>query len=173
MEPTKAGGFIIVKNIVSAIVSVFLIISASTLLPGCGDSGSSDSTGGGATYGALTLTGTGTVVTGTTFNAYSRLAITSSGITVTEWYNIDLAAGTTYPYVVLIVIQDSLGAITGVEISNMISSGTASGQWVISAPSTTEVSATAATVTFTNLVVPGYAAAGTTTSLTLNGTLKF
>jgi hypothetical protein len=165
------------KDIVSTIVSVFLFISASSLLSGCGGSGSPGSTpppGGGATYGTLALTGTGTAVTGTTFNAYSRLAITSSGITVTQWYNIDLTAGTTYPYVVLIVTQDSLGAVTGVTISNMISAGTASDQWVIaSAPSTSEASTTATTVTFTNLVVPGYASASTTTSLTLNGTLQF
>lgn len=170
------------KDIVSTIVSVFLFISAASLLSGCGGSGSSGSTsttgtttgGGGATYGALTLTDTGTAVTGTTFNAHSRLAITSSGITVTQWYNIDLAAGTTYPYVVLIVTQDSLGTVTGVTISNMISTGTASDQWVTApAPATSEVSTTATTVTFTNLVVPGYAAASTTTSLTLNGSLQF
>jgi len=168
------------KEIVSAIVSVFLL-SAFSFLSGCGGSGSSGSipstgttTGGGATYGTLTLTGTGTATTGTSFNALSRLAITSSGITVTQWYNIDLAAGTTYPHVVLIVIQDSAGAITGVSISNMVGTGTASDQWVSpSAPLVTEASAAATSVTFTNLVVPGYAAASTTTSLALNGTLLF
>jgi hypothetical protein len=162
------------KDIASAIVSVFLFISASALLSGCGGSGSPGSTPapGGAAYGTLALTGTGTAATGTTFNAYSRLAIAGSGVTVTQWYNIDLAAGATYPYIVLIIVQDSVGAITGVTISRMISASTASDQWVTpSAPLTTEASATATTVTFTNLVVPGYAAASTTTSLTLNGSL--
>jgi hypothetical protein len=71
-------------------------------------------------------------------------------------------------------MQDNLGAVTNVSISHMISAGTASAQWVTqTAPSTSEASATASTITFTNLVVPGYAAAGTTTSLTLNGTLNF
>ena len=48
------------KDIVSAIVSVFLFLSASSLLSGCGGSGSPGSTpstgtttGGGATYGTL------------------------------------------------------------------------------------------------------------------------
>jgi hypothetical protein len=71
-------------------------------------------------------------------------------------------------------MQDNLGAVTNVSISHMISAGTASAQWVTpAAPSTTEASATASNITFTNLVVPGYVAAGTTTSLTLNGTLNF
>ena len=75
---------------------------------------------------------------------------------------------------VLIIVQDSLGAVTGVTISNMMADSTASDQWATSsAPSTSEVTTTATTVTFTNLVVPGYAAASTTTSLTLNGTLNF
>lgn len=165
------------KGIVSTIVSAFLFISASSLLSGCGGSGSPSSTpspGSGATYGTLALTGTGTATTGTTFNALSRLAIAGAGLTVTQWYNIDLSAGTTYPYVVLIVTQDSVGAIIGVSISNMVRSGTASDQWTsLSAPLGTEASATATTVTFTNLVVPGYASASTTTSLTLNGTLQF
>jgi len=76
--------------------------------------------------------------------------------------------------VVLIIVQDSLGAVTGVTISNMMADSTASDQWATSsALSTSEVTTTATTVTFTDLVVPGYAAASTTTSLTLNGTLNF
>ena len=154
-----------------------MFISASSLLSGCGGSGSPGSTpspGGGPAYGALTLSGDGATATGTTFNALSRLAIAGSGITTTQWYNIDINAGITYPYVMLGIVQDSVGAITGVTISRMTSESTASDQWVTpSAPSTTEASATATTVTFTNLAVPGYAAVPTTTSLTLNGTLNF
>jgi len=79
------------RSIVPAIVSAFLAISASSLLSGCGGSGSSDpasSTGptpGSPAYGTLTPSGTGTAVTGTTFNAYSRLAISGSGTIVTQW----------------------------------------------------------------------------------------
>jgi hypothetical protein len=168
-----------VKRISSFVVSAFFLLSASSLLSGCGgggggDSGSPGGTPGGATYGTLALSGTGTSTTGTSFPALTRLAISGSGVTVTQWYNIDLTAGTTYPFVVLVVMQDSLGAVTSVSISHMTSQSTASAQWVApAAPSPAEASATASTVTFTNLVVPGYAAAGTTTSLTLNGTLNF
>jgi hypothetical protein len=163
------------NRIVPFVVSAFLALSASLLLSACGGGGGGDSgSPGGATYGTLALSGTGTSTTGTSFPALTRLAISGSGVTVTQWYNIDLTAGTTYPFVVLIVMQDSLGAVTNVSISHMTSESTASGQWVTpTAPSTAEASATASAVTFTNLVVPGYPAAGTTTSLTLNGTLNF
>lgn len=164
----------------SIFVSVFLFISAPALLSGCGGSGSSGpapssgTTPGAPAYGALTLAGTGTTVAGTSFSALSRLTIGNGVNTVTQWYNIDLNAGKTYPYVVLIVTQDSAGAVTNVTISNMINATTGSGEWTTSStPLASEASVTATTVTFTNLVVPGYAAASTTSSLTLNGTLKF
>lgn len=51
--------------------------------------------------------------------AHIRMAIGGGGVSVTQrqWYNIDLAAGTTYPYAVLIVTRDSVGTITGVTLS--------------------------------------------------------
>jgi hypothetical protein len=93
-------------------------------------------------------------------------------MTMTQWYSIDLAAGVTYPYIVLIIFQDGAGTVTGIDINNMTSETTASGEWAKLSLSASEVAATVTAVSFTNLVVPGYGSAPTT-SLTLNGTLRF
>lgn len=155
------------------------VILAAALLFGCGGSGSSGSSPGGsvgaAAHGSLTIAGSGAAATGSEFPAHTRLGIGGAGITTTQWYNIDLAAGTTYPYVVLIIYRDDAsGAVTTVTLSRMVDANNASDQWLTqTAPTPLEVSANAAGVTFTNLTVPGYANASTTTSLTLNGTLSF
>jgi hypothetical protein len=158
------------KSIISVVTAVVL---ASALLSGCGGSGSdsSDSLPSG-TYGTLTLAGSGSAVTGTTFTARTRLGISQSGMTVSQWYSIDLSAGTTYPYLVLIILQDTAGNVTAIDINQMTSETTASGEWAKGALTANEVSSTATAVTFTNLVVPGYGSSPTT-SLTLNGSLRF
>lgn len=160
------------KTVPSFSISAFLTVSF-LLLAGCGGGGgggdSPTPTPGGpsATYGSLTLSGTGTNVTGTTFNGVSRIGPT----TMSQWYNVNISPSVTYPYVVLIVAIDNTGA-TMVDVNHMISSTQASGEWsVLAAPPGTVV-ATSTSVTFTNLNLSGYGSSPTT-ALTLNGTLTF
>lgn len=162
----------------SFILSAFLLISASSLLSGCGGGGSGSSGGDGgssAPYGSLTLSGTGASATGTTFNAMMRVGLSAFGLTTRQWYDNDFASGVTYPYIVLIVNrEDSTGVVTDVSISRMISGNAASDQWVsASTPSPAAVSVSGTTIVFTNLDVPGYAPASTITTLRLNGTLSY
>ena len=156
------------RSIILCATTAFL---ASVLLLGCAGSDSSDpapSPSGGTIYGTLTLAGSGSAVTGTTFTARTRLGISGA----TQWYSIDSAAGITYPYIVLITIQDSAGNVTAIDINHLINETTASGEWAKLSLSASEASATVTAVTFTNLVVPGYGSSPTT-SLTVNGTLRF
>ena len=160
------------RSIIFCATTVFL---ASVLLSGCGGSDTSSSApspSGGNIYGTLTLAGSGSAVTGTTFTARSRLGLAQSGMGTTQWYSIDLAAATTYPSIVLIIFQDSAGNVTGIDINHMISESTASGEWASLSLSASDVAVTVTAVTFTNLVVPGYGSSPAT-SLTVNGTLRF
>lgn len=163
------------KKFVSTVVSAFLIISAVSFLTGCGGStgssgatsGSDPSTGHGvsAPFGDLALSGAGSDITGTTFNAWTRIA--------DQWYNIDLAAGVTYPFVVVVVMRDPSGSIVGVTVSKMIDSKNASGQWFTNSLSAPQFSATNTSVTFAGLELPGYGVTPMATSLILNGTLNY
>lgn len=160
------------RSIIFCATTAFL---ASVLLSGCAGSDSSDSApspNGGNIYGTLTLAGSGSAVTGTTFTARTLLGLSQSGMGATQWYSIDLAAGTTYPYIVLIIFQDSAGNVTGIDINHVNSESTASGEWAALSLPASEVAVTVTAVTFTNLVVPGYGSSPAT-SLTVNGTLRF
>ncbi len=89
-----------------------------------------------------------------------------------QWYNINLAAGVTYPYVVIIVNVDSSGNVDFVDINKMTGENSASGEWSqLTVPAGT-ATVTATGVTFNNLTAPGYGASPGT-SLVLNGTLRF
>lgn len=148
---------------ISAVV-IFTVL----LLPGCGGGGGGGD-GAGATnrtYGSLTLSGAGTAIAGTTFNAVSRIGPT----TMSQWYSVDISPGLTYPSVVLVVATDNTGQ-TMVDFNHMISSTQASGEWVVLAAPLGTVVATSTGITITNLELRGYG--GTTTTLILNGTLTF
>ena len=177
------------KNMIFRIVSLFLLVLPLSLLSSCGGGGDSGSgtgasagtggaipsqVGGSGNYGTLTFSGAGAAVTGTTFNARTKLFVANGSIVQTQWYNIDLSAGITYPYVIVIVGQDN-GAVTFVTVVKIIdANNNAAGQWeLLPMPTPSGTAATATNLTFTNVVVPGEAAASTTTSLTLNGTLNF
>lgn len=140
-------------------------------LPACGGGGGEGSESGtsgqaGARYGSLTLNGTGTNVAGTTFNAVSRIGPS----TLSQWYNVDISGGLTYPSVVLVLATDSAGTIS-VDFNHLISSTQASGEWLNPAAPTSAVAVTPTSVTFTNLELQGYG--GTNTTLIINGTLTF
>ena len=159
------------RSIIFCATTAFL---ASVLLSGCGGSGSSGSApsqGGGNIYGTLTLADSGSAITGKTFTARTRLGLSGAGIGATQWYSINLAAGTTYPYIVLIIFQDSAG-VTGIDINHMISETTASGEWANVSLAASAVAVSVTAVTFTNLDVPGHVSLPTPT-LTVNGTLRF
>lgn len=148
---------------ISAVV-IFTVL----LLPGCGGGGGGGDEAGATnrTYGSLTLSGAGTDIAGTTFNAVSRIGPT----TMSQWYSVDISPGLTYPSVVLVVATDNTGQ-TMVDFNHMISSTQASGEWVVLAAPLGTVVATSTGITITNLELRGYG--GTTTTLILNGTLTF
>lgn len=162
------------RRILSIVAGLFLLISLS-LLSGCGGGGSGggsgsspppyDGIGGGAkSYGTLTFSGTGSTSTGTTFNALSLRG-------GSYWYSIDVSTSLTYPHIVVTVVRDMNGAVSVVEVRKMISEAKWE-SWLLMTVPAAQVAVTATDVTFTNLVLPGDGGT-TTTSLTVNGTLKF
>jgi hypothetical protein len=172
------------KTLLTKLSSVAMLALSLSLLSSCGGGGGGSSSSGGGTippqlggsgnYGTLTFSGTGTATAGTTFNARTKLFVASGTLVTTTWYNIDLTAGITYPYIVLAIGQDN-GVVTFVEVVKMLdANNNTAGQWVLSPmPTPSGTTATSTNFTFTNVTVPGYVAASTTTALTLNGTLNF
>lgn len=159
--PIKAR--LLLKRIFLAFVAVFLMVSSSLLLSGCGGGDTSSPEPTPAGHGALTFSGTGSTSTGTSFNAVSAIG-------GSQWYSVDTSAGLTYPCVVVYVVLDSNNTVSLVQVSKMTSAG--QGQsWLLMTVPPAQVTVTATDVTFTNLVLPGYGGT-TTTSLTVNGTLK-
>ena len=158
----------------TAPLSIFAgFVLAVLLLPGCGggDGAGPASPGVGDThgrYGSLTLSGTGTDIAGSAFNGVSRIGPT----TMSQWYNVDIGSGLTYPSVVLIVATDTQTGQTMVDFNHMISNTQASGEWVVLAAPPGTVVTTSTGVTFMNLELGGYGSTPTT-RLTLNGTLTF
>lgn len=159
-----------------------LVASSLTLalcwLPGCGGGGGGDApapggaTGSSANYGSLSLSGSGTAVSGVTFHARSKLAISGAGFTTTSWYGIDLRGPLVYPFIVVVVIQDSTGAVVGVDLNYMTSETDAAGEWANLEIPAGQATATSTGVSFSNVVAPSYGPEAPT-SLTLNGTLNF
>ncbi len=161
------------KKFIIAVKYILIIFIYLFTLQGCNQSNSgASSSGNTASYGELSFSGSGTVVTGNSFKPLSKLSISSSAY---SWYNINLSGGTIqYPYLVFIVTLNGSGVITSIQVSRMLNESTASDQWVlISTPSTSEAAVSTESVVFSNLTIPGYVAASTTTSLVLNGALNF
>lgn len=160
---------------------VAVMAVATALLPACGGGGDGGD-GGSPTvttpvgsivtsgaFGTVTLSGTGTSITGTSVAMRSRVTASSPQVSLTLWQDAPVTSPPTYP-AVAVSLGQSDGDVT-VNVTYFASPQSIPGFWVTFDPPPGSVLITSTGVTFVNLVVADEGVSNT--SLTLNGTLSF
>lgn len=141
-------------------------------LAGCGSSGITTNGIGGGTYGTLTLSGSGAAITGTLYATTDRTVVPASYTAVTWFSNKPPLSLPSFPYAVLMFYNAPIQTLT---LANYPSLATPNGTWTaVSAASGVAIPGVivgASSVTFNNVTLADPASA--TSTITLNGTLRF